>query len=124
MASTDPNVLAANAECIDCKVPTGFQWSIVIWLLTQIAGVSADPNVLVANATCIQCGVPDGMKLSIIVWLLTQISSGGGGGVNNLVIYTAGTPANPPDPTKNSLAYDPTGNLPTLGWNTVTQTWN
>lgn len=49
---------------------------------------------------------------------------GASGGSAQLVTYTAGSPANPTDVTKPALAYDPTGNLPTLGWNTSNNTWN
>ncbi len=47
-----------------------------------------------------------------------------GGTSLQLVTYTVGTPANPPNQTAPAIAYDPTGNLPMLGWNTGTLTWN
>lgn len=49
---------------------------------------------------------------------------GGGGSPAQMVTYTSGTPAAPLDPTKPAIAYDPTGNLPTKGWDTGTLTWN
>lgn len=49
---------------------------------------------------------------------------GGGGGSAQMVTYTSGTPAAPTDPTQPAVAYDPTGVLPTLGWNPNTLTWN
>lgn len=49
---------------------------------------------------------------------------GGGGGTAQLVTYTVGTPAAPANQNQPALAYDPTGNLPTLGWNTSNHTWN
>lgn len=51
-------------------------------------------------------------------------SGGGGGGSAQLVTYTSGTPAAPTTTSSPAIAYDPTGNLPVLGWNVNTQTWN
>jgi len=53
-------------------------------------------------------------------WIL--VGGGDGNGVQ-LVVYTSGTPANPPDLTKPALAYDPNGIQPILGWGTVSKTW-
>lgn len=50
------------------------------------------------------------------------IAQGGSGGTQ-LVVYTSGVPANPPDVTKPALAYDPNGIQPILGWGTASQTW-
>jgi len=63
------------------------------------------------------------LRISVLQ-LLCNGGGGGGGGSAQLVTYTSGSPANPTDVTKPALAYDPTGNLPTLGWNTGTLTWN
>lgn len=85
-----------------------------------------DPNSLLAAAKCFQCLSEKELK-QVSVYLLCQISTNGGGGGGaspQLVTYTAGTPANPPDVTKPAIAYDPTGNLPILGWNTSTLSWN
>ena len=49
---------------------------------------------------------------------------GGGGGNAQFVTYTVAPPASPTNTAQPALAYDPTGNLPTLGWNTANQTWN
>ena len=40
-----------------------------------------------------------------------------------LVAYTGGTPANPPDVTQPAFAYDPNGVLPSKGWNVSLQQW-
>lgn len=58
--------------------------------------------------------------------ILTVLNNGGGGGGGNaqFVTYTVAPPANPANTANPALAYDPTGVLPTLGWNTATQTWN
>lgn len=50
------------------------------------------------------------------------VAAGGSGGLQG-VVYTSGTPANPPDITKNAIAYDPNGFLPILGWGTISHTW-
>lgn len=122
-ASTDPNVLAGDANCLIC-IPPGMQMPVMIWLLCQIAGVTTDPNTLIKNAGCLQC-IDPGMQGPVMIWLLTQIAGGGtGGSVNNLVAYTVAPPVNPPNPNALSIAYDPTGNLPDLNWNIGTQTWN
>jgi len=67
----------------------------------------------------------DGIRI-LEAKILTVLRSGGGGGGGNaqLVTYTSGTPANPSNTSNPAIAYDPTGNLPTLGWNVNTQTWN
>lgn len=67
----------------------------------------------------------DGLRI-LEAKILTVLNNGGGGGGGNaqLVTYTSGTPANPANTANPAIAYDPTGNLPTLGWNTSTKTWN
>lgn len=55
------------------------------------------------------------------VWTLV---SGAGGNALQTVPYTVAPPANPPDISKQAVAYDPTGNLPTKWWNTSNHTWN
>ena len=57
--------------------------------------------------------------------ILTVLNSGGGGGGNaQFVTYTVAPPANPTNTANPAIAYDPTGVLPTLGWNVNTQSWN
>ena len=118
-ATCDPQTLAQQGQCLNCGVPTGMQWPVVISLLCQIAGMNCDPATLMAQAQCINCGIPPGMQLPVMIYLLCQINAGGGGGgggTAQLVTYTSGTPANPPNVNNPAIAYDPTGNLPTLGW--------
>lgn len=64
----------------------------------------------------------DKMARAVLLQLLCDILASGVG--NQIVMYTAGTPANPPDVTRSAMAYDPNGILPSKGWNTITQTWN
>lgn len=84
----------------------------------------SDPQTLLENAKCFIClGVSQAEALQLA--LLDEISGGGGGGGNaQLVTYTSAPPANPANTANPAIAYDPTGNLPTLGWNVNTQTWN
>lgn len=67
----------------------------------------------------------DGIRI-LEAKILTVLNNGGGGGGGNaqFVTYTVAPPANPTNTANPAIAYDPTGALPTLGWNTATQTWN
>lgn len=51
------------------------------------------------------------------------VFTGGAGSGVQLVRYTSGDPANPPDTSLPALAYDPTGALPLKGWDSDTLTW-
>ena len=82
--TTDPNVLLGNARCLAC-IPDGMKLDVLIWLYTQLAGVTTDPNVLLANAACLAC-IPEGSKLDVLIWLATQLSSTGGGGGGTSVL--------------------------------------
>jgi hypothetical protein len=86
--------------------------------------MACDPNQLLLNARCFQCLSQKELQM-VVTYLLCQISIGSGGSASpQLVTYTVAPPANPPDTSKPAVAYDPTGNLPILGWNTNTLTWN
>lgn len=86
--------------------------------------MACEPNTLLNSAKCFQCLSEQQLQM-VITYLLCQISSGSGGGASpQLVTYTVAPPANPTDTSKPAVAYDPTGNLPILGWNTSTLTWN
>jgi hypothetical protein len=87
--------------------------------------MACDPNQLLKAAKCFQC-LSEKELQQVVTYLLCQISVNGSGGGGNaqLVIYTSGTPDNPPNTSNPAIAYDPTGNLPTLGWNIDTQSWN
>jgi hypothetical protein len=69
------------------------------------------------------------MQLPVLIWLMCQVvanggGGGGGGGTAQLLTYTVFPPANPPNTALPAIAYDPTGNLAMMGWNTVTLSWN
>lgn len=61
-------------------------------------------------------GTNDGMTWS-------NLSSGGGSGTQQVYAYTSGTPTTPSNISLPAVAYDPTGNLPLLGWSTTSHTW-
>lgn len=59
-------------------------------------------------------------KKACIIFLLTQAS---GVSTGQFVAYTSGTPSNPDNTSLPAMAYDPNGNLPSMGWNISTQSW-
>jgi len=84
------------------------------------------PQALANASECILESMDFGMMDAAETYLTCQVAnSGGGGGGGNaqLVLYTSGTPTNPTNTGAPAIAYDPTGNLPTLGWNTTTLAW-
>ena len=109
----------------------------LISLFANIAGVSVDCPTLNALAQQYAC-IPPQNQLPALLYLAVQIVNnsaatcgvcppgppGPGVEVNPPVPYTVGNPPAPLFPTLPALAYDPTGNLPTMGWNTSTQSWN
>jgi hypothetical protein len=87
---------------------------VIIYLLCQIANVSANASSLVAAATCLNC-VPLGMREPVIIYLLQQIAAnggtGGGGGGSAAVTcgnYGGGAPTFTPT-TPCALAVDTSG---------------
>lgn len=86
--------------------------------------MACDPNQLVTQAKCFQCLSEQQLQM-VITYLLCQISIGSGSS-NFLqpVPYTVAPPPNPPDTSKSAVAFDPTGNLPTLWWNTSDLHWH
>lgn len=122
--AVDTQSLMTQGKCYVCVGASQFQ-TLKLALLAQITNAMAtDVNILMDQAKCYIClgiSIPDALELA----LLSQIVAGGGGGGNaQLVTYTSGTPANPTNTANPAIAYDPTGNLPTLGWNVDTQSWN
>jgi len=77
------------------------------------------------NSACYKT-IPPGDRMAAVLYLVDQILAAGGGGGGSslqLVTYTSGSPAAPPNTSQPAIAYDPTGILPTLGWNTSTLAW-
>jgi len=76
--STDPQVLAAAANCFNCIVPIGEQLAIQNYLLATIAGLPTDAagvQDLVNKARCFSCFVPPGDQLAVGNYILAQIAS-------------------------------------------------
>ncbi len=68
----------------------------------------------------------DGIRIleaKILTVLRNGGGGGGGGGTNQVVSYTVDPPSAPPNASQPAIAYDPTGNLPTKGWNVGSQSW-
>ncbi len=87
--------------------------------------MSASAQTLISAAVALGYDALSDRDLKECLLVAAQSGGGGGGGGSaQFVTYTVGSPAAPSDPTLPALAYDPTGNLPTLGWNTGNQTWN
>lgn len=68
-----------GSACIDCGVPQGYRLSALVYLFSEIAGVT-DVQTILAGARCIDCGIPEGMRLSALIYLAGLISDGGSGG--------------------------------------------
>lgn len=66
----------------------------------------------------------DGIRI-LEAKILKMLNSGGGAGGGNaqFVVYTSGTPSNPPNTSQPAMAYDKNGILPILVWNVDTQSW-
>jgi len=87
---------------------------------------ATDPQSLLNTVKCHACygaSTGDLLEYGLLILIANNIGSGSSGGLQG-VAYTVAPPANPPDVTKLAIAGDPTGNLPTMWWNTGTLTWN
>lgn len=77
-ASTDPLVLAAQANCFMQCIPIGMQLAVQTYLLAVIAGLptdSAGVQTLVNNARCFTQCIPPGDQLAVQNYILAQINS-------------------------------------------------
>lgn len=72
MPST-PQQIAAGASCLDCQIPVGLQWPVLIAQWAEMAGVAADAQALVDSAKCMAC-IPPGMQMQVMIYLLSQIA--------------------------------------------------
>jgi hypothetical protein len=118
MAQTPEQISAAAQRGSFSQFPD--KWAAILYLLNQQLTTPMTAEQIAAGSACFQC-IPD--KLAAVLYLLDNASSGGGGSTQ-LVTYTSGSPAAPTNTSQPAIAYDPTGNLPTLGWNTSNSTWN
>lgn len=73
MAACDPQTLVSAANCLDCGVAPGMQFSLLIVLAAQIAGVSADPQTLTTNAASYRA-IPPGLRMPVLIALACQIA--------------------------------------------------
>jgi hypothetical protein len=73
--------------------------------------LGTDYTVVVASGTTSKISISN-LALSIALLGGTQ-----------LVRYTVGMPAAPPNPSLSAIAYDPNGMLPFMGWNSNTLSW-
>lgn len=127
--SCDPNDLAIAAKCFNGGFGAPLLKAIRIRLLCGFLNgetMICDPNSLAIAATCYVEGLSQGQLDAIETYLVCQVANGGGGGGGGgqLVPYTVAPPANPTNTAQPAFAYDPTGILPSLGWNTSSLTWN
>ena len=87
--------------------------------------MDTSPAGLAGAAACFACATED-MLLAIQVYLLSIIANGKGSTGTGLqyVTYIVAPPAAPTNTALPAIAFDPTGNLSTLFWNTANNTWN
>jgi hypothetical protein len=74
MATCDPQTLVTQAQCLECKIPTGMEIPVLIVLLAQIAGVPLDAQELVNEAKCIECQIPQGMQLPVLIGIMCKLT--------------------------------------------------
>jgi hypothetical protein len=122
-----PTSLEAAAKCfvsLSSLQLKEIQIRLLCAIINGETSMVCTPTVLMANATCFVSLSAQQMD-AIMTYLLCQIAStgGGGGGSTQIVTYTVDPPAAPPDPASPAIAYDPTGALPTKGWNISTLAW-
>jgi hypothetical protein len=60
---------------LECGIPPGLEKPVMIYLLCQIAGVTANPTTLISGAACLECNIPPGMQDAVIIYLLCQIAN-------------------------------------------------
>jgi hypothetical protein len=113
--------MASTPEQIGAAAP-GYSYipdklAAIIYLLNSN---NMTPEQIAVGAACYGY-IPD--KMAAILYLLAN-SGSGGGGTTQLVTYTSGSPAAPPNTSQPALAYDPNGILPQYGWDVATQQWN
>ncbi len=76
--STDPQTLAAAANCFNCIIPVGEQLAVQTYILAVIAGLPTDQagvQALVNAARCFSCTIPPGDQLAVQNYILAQLAS-------------------------------------------------
>jgi hypothetical protein len=117
----DPNTLAMLAKCFKC-LSLATHLEVQTYLLCQIVNTIGTGGGGTVNQLIAGSGIT--LSPSSGVGDVTISATGGGGGTAQLVTYTSGTPANPPNTSLPAVAYDPNGILAFLGWDVATQQWN
>jgi len=93
--SCDPETLAAASKCFNC-FDEGQKLNVLIYLFTQVAGVTTDPQTLAVASKCFQC-IPEGNKMNVLLYLACNFGGGGAGGGS--VSCGAGAPVAAPSGT-------------------------
>lgn len=70
----DPQTLVQNANCLECGIPRGMQWAVLIYLAAVKAGASTNPQSLMDNAKCYTC-IPPGMRMAVLISLACQMAT-------------------------------------------------
>lgn len=113
--------MAEASKCIDCGIPSGMRLSVLIYLWSQIAGVT-DVQTLINNSRCYDCGIPSGMRESVLIYLGDAILANGGGSGNQEVwsLLNNDTPTMIV-PVDSGVAYNEIGQL--WVWNKYSLIW-
>lgn len=121
--SCTANDLANAAKCLNGFSPIWLKSIQVALLCNMVNGTNMDCDAsTLANAAKCYTGMTV-MQLDAIIVFLLCLFNGSGGVSGQIVTYTSGTPANPANTALSAIAYDPTGNLPLLGWSVASQGW-
>lgn len=122
-----PTSLEAAATCFSSLSSLQLkqiQARLLCAIVTGDTTMVCSPTALMANATCFSSLSAQQLD-AIIVYLLCVVAATGGGGGSGaqIITYTVAPPADPAVTSNPAIAYDPTGALPTLVWNTSTLAW-
>ncbi|MDB6108314.1 MAG: hypothetical protein JWR69_64 [Pedosphaera sp.] len=74
MAACDAQSLVDGARCLECGIPPGMQWPVLVNLFCRWANMNCDAQSLVDGAKCIECGIPPGMQLPVLIALAAQVA--------------------------------------------------
>lgn len=65
--------ISSGASCLECEIPDGLAWPILISLWAARAGVPSDAQTLVASARCLTC-IPQGSEKQVLIYLLARLA--------------------------------------------------